>query len=109
MISLGLCGISFLKSKYEIHGVFSQFMNMVEHNFDVIIKEVQSYEGKEFHFLSSFLASMGIVRRKSFPHTSEKNKVVDTRDRRVFKLGLSVVFEAGMHMRFWVYELQFTH
>lgn len=76
-----------LKSKDEAHNIFSQFMQMVERNFVVKIKQIQYDRRKKFQFLSSMLGPVGIIQRKYCPHIAEKNGVVETRNRLVVERG----------------------
>lgn len=64
---------------YPLHakpGVFDQFVKfklMVENQFSLTIKQVQSNGGGEYNSLQfqSFFTKSGIIHRKSCPHTSQ--------------------------------------
>lgn len=52
---------------------------MIERKFTTKLKEVQSDGGKEFLFFSK-LSSIGLQYRITWPHTSELNGVVDSKN-----------------------------
>lgn len=83
--------IFFLQTKYEATGTFFTFMHMVERNFDIEIRSVQSDGGKKFQFLSFTLHSIVINHRKTCLHTFEQNGVMETKNKRVVERGLAML------------------
>ncbi|GJY39587.1 retrovirus-related pol polyprotein from transposon TNT 1-94 [Tanacetum coccineum] len=67
---------------------------MVEHQFNTKLKNVQTDWGGEFRNLASFFSSLGIIHRRSYPHTSEKNGFVKRRNRHVVETGLTLLAQA---------------
>ncbi|KAJ0806767.1 putative RNA-directed DNA polymerase [Helianthus annuus] len=90
-----------LKQKSEVYAIFKQFIVMVERQFQTKLKSVQSDWGGEFRNLSAFLSSLGIIHRRSCPHTSEQNGFVERRHRHVVETGLTLLAQSGVPSRFW--------
>ncbi|GJZ49090.1 retrovirus-related pol polyprotein from transposon TNT 1-94 [Tanacetum coccineum] len=69
-----------------------------------INKNVQTDWGGEFRNLASFFSSLGIIHRRSCPHTSEQNGFVERRNRHVVETGLTLLAQACVPQRFWHYD-----
>nr|GEV05502.1 retrovirus-related Pol polyprotein from transposon TNT 1-94 [Tanacetum cinerariifolium] len=67
------------------------------------VKNVQTDWGGEFRNLASFFSSLGIIHRRSCPHTSEQNDFVERRNRHVVETGLTLLAQACVPQRFWHY------
>ncbi|GJT94511.1 putative RNA-directed DNA polymerase [Tanacetum coccineum] len=76
---------------------------MVERQFTTKLKNVQTDWGGEFRNLASFFSSLGIIHRRSCPHTSEQNGFVERRNRHVVETGLTLLAQACVPQRFWHY------
>ncbi|GKB95858.1 putative RNA-directed DNA polymerase [Tanacetum coccineum] len=76
---------------------------MVERQFTTKLKNVQTDCGGEFHNLALFFSSLGIIHRRSCPHTSEQNGFVERRNRHVVETGLTLLAQACVPQRFWHY------
>ncbi|GJU49405.1 reverse transcriptase domain-containing protein [Tanacetum coccineum] len=59
--------------------------------------------GCGFRNLASFFSSLGIIHRRSYPHTSEQNGFVERRNRHVVETGLTLLAQACVPQRFWHY------
>ncbi|GJV21096.1 putative RNA-directed DNA polymerase [Tanacetum coccineum] len=70
-----------------------------------ILHNVQTDWGGEFHNLASFFSSLGIIHRRSCPHTSEQNGFVERHNRHVVETGLTLLAYACVPQRFWHYAL----
>ncbi|GJY76087.1 putative RNA-directed DNA polymerase [Tanacetum coccineum] len=78
---------------------------MVERQFTTKLKNVQTDWGGEFRNLASFFSSLGIIHRRSCPHTSEQNGFVERRNRHVVETGLTLLAQACVPQRFWHYDV----
>ncbi|GKB50910.1 retrovirus-related pol polyprotein from transposon TNT 1-94 [Tanacetum coccineum] len=76
---------------------------MVERQFTTKLKNLQTDWGGEFRNLASFFSSLGIIHRRSCPHTSEQNGFVERRNRHVVETGLTLFAQACVPQRFWHY------
>ncbi|KAK1414359.1 hypothetical protein QVD17_30103 [Tagetes erecta] len=90
-----------LKQKSDVYSTFKQFVYMVERQFNTKVKNVQTDWGGEFRNLSTYFNSIGITHRRSCPHTSEQNGIVERRHRHVVETGLSLLAESAVPRRFW--------
>ncbi|GKA29576.1 putative RNA-directed DNA polymerase [Tanacetum coccineum] len=54
-------------------------------------------------FEASFFSSLGIIHRRSCPHTSKQNDFVERRNRHVVETGLTLLAQACVRQRFWNY------
>nr|GEV64790.1 hypothetical protein [Tanacetum cinerariifolium] len=55
--------------KSDVYSTFKSFVQMVERQFTTKLKNVQTDWGGEFRNLASFFFSLGIIHRRSCPHT----------------------------------------
>ncbi|GJV06742.1 putative RNA-directed DNA polymerase [Tanacetum coccineum] len=76
---------------------------MVECQFTTKLKNVQTDWGGEFRNLASFFSSLGIIHRRSCPHTSEQNGFVERRNRHVVEISLTLLAQTCVPQRFWHY------
>ncbi|KAE8712724.1 hypothetical protein F3Y22_tig00110234pilonHSYRG00057 [Hibiscus syriacus] len=65
----------------------------------------QSNWGSEYRVLSLVLAKSGIVHRLSCPHTLEQNGVVESKHRHIVELGLVLLAQASLPIRYWSYAV----
>jgi histone deacetylase 1/2 len=72
-----------LIAKSDVYFVFHQFQTLVEHQFSLKIKSVQTDWGGEHHKPSTFFQTIGIHHRLIFPHTHEQNGTVERRHRHI--------------------------
>ncbi|GJY44007.1 putative RNA-directed DNA polymerase [Tanacetum coccineum] len=83
-----------LAQKSDVYSTFKSFVQMVERQFTTKLKNVQTDWGGEFRNLASFFSSLGIIHRRSCPHTSEQNGFVERRNRHVVETGLTLLAQA---------------
>jgi histone deacetylase 1/2 len=74
--------------------VFHQFQTLVERQFSLKIKSVQTDWGGEYQKLSTFFQTVGIHHRLIFPHTHEQNGTVERRYRHIMETGLTLLGNA---------------
>ncbi|GJR86798.1 nucleotide-binding alpha-beta plait domain-containing protein [Tanacetum coccineum] len=89
--------------KSDVYSTFKSFVQMVERQFTTKLKNVQTDYGGGFRNLASFFSSLGIIHRRSCPHTSEQNGFVERRNRHVVETGLTLLAQACVPQRFWDY------
>nr|GEW20723.1 serine/threonine-protein kinase TOR isoform X2 [Tanacetum cinerariifolium] len=80
--------------KSDVYSTFKSFVQMVERQSITKLKNVQTDWGGEFRNLASFFSLLGIIHRRSCPHTSEQNGFVERRNRHVAETGLTVLAQA---------------
>ncbi|KAJ0727195.1 putative RNA-directed DNA polymerase [Helianthus annuus] len=90
-----------LAHKSDVYTTFKQFLHMVERQFNTKLKSVQTDWGGEFRNLTPFFNSLGIIHRRSCPHTSEQNGIVERRHRHVVETGLALLAHSNLPLRFW--------
>ncbi|KAJ0581064.1 putative RNA-directed DNA polymerase [Helianthus annuus] len=90
-----------LKQKSDVYTIFKNFVSMAERQFSTKLKNVQTDWGGEFRNLTPFFTSLGIVHRRSCPHTSEQNGTVERRHRHVVETGLALLAHSNLPQRFW--------
>ncbi|GJU46729.1 reverse transcriptase domain-containing protein [Tanacetum coccineum] len=76
---------------------------MVERQFTTKLKNVQTDWGHEFRNLSVFFSSLGIIHRRSCPHTSEQNGFVECRNRQVVETSFTLLAQACVPQHFCHY------
>lgn len=87
--------IYFLKSKAELKQVFISFKSLVDNQFNVKIKMLQSDWGGEYQGLTSYLRDCGIHHRVSCPYTPQQNGLVERKHRHIVEMGLALLAQAG--------------
>ncbi|KAE8697713.1 hypothetical protein F3Y22_tig00110610pilonHSYRG00140 [Hibiscus syriacus] len=94
-----------LKDKSQALLAFQLFQQLVKNQFGVTIKAVQSDWGGEYRSISSVLSKSGIVHRVTCPHTSEQNGVAERKHRHIVELGLVLLAQASLPMKYWSYAM----
>ncbi|GJZ34668.1 retrotransposon protein, putative, ty1-copia subclass [Tanacetum coccineum] len=69
-----------LAQKSDVYSIFKSFVQIVERQFTTKLKNVQTDWGGEFRNLASFFSSLGIIHRRSCPHTISKTGFVECRE-----------------------------
>lgn len=91
----------FLKSKSDVFHCFLNFHKMVQVQFGVSIKMVQTDWGGEYRSLSKTFSQLGIQHRITYPYTLEQNRVVERKHRHVVEMGLTLLARASMPLEHW--------
>uniref|UniRef100_A0A803P2C0 Integrase catalytic domain-containing protein n=1 Tax=Cannabis sativa TaxID=3483 RepID=A0A803P2C0_CANSA len=89
-----------LKAKSDALGAFIQFKNLVENQFDTKIKKFQTDWG-EYQSFSNLVIENGILFQHSCLHTSEQNGRAERKHRYIVELGLTLLAQAHMPLKFW--------
>ena len=72
-----------LLAKSDVYSVFHQFQTLVERQFSLKIKYVQTDWGGEYRNLSIFFQTIGIHHCLICPYTHEQNETVESRHRHI--------------------------
>jgi len=80
-----------LVAKSDVYSVFHQFQTLVERQFSLKIKSVQTDWGGEYRKLSIFFQTVGIHHRLICPHTHEQNSTVERHHRHIVETGLTLL------------------
>jgi len=92
-----------LVAKSDVYSVFHQFQTLVERQFSLKIKSVQTDWGDEYRKLSTFFQTIGIHHRLICPHTHEQNGTVERRHRHIVETSLTLLGQCKAPFRFWNY------
>lgn len=97
--------IYFLHTEDQFESIFMSFLHMVERKFFVNIKQVQTYRGGEFQFLSR-LHTICFIHQITYPHSSEQNCMVGSRNICVIEKGFALLFQGAIPQKFWTYAIR---
>jgi histone deacetylase 1/2 len=90
-----------LKLKSHTLLTFQNFKNMVELQYNLPIKFVQTDGGGEFRPFTQYLTPLGIIHRLTCPHTHHQNRSVERKHRHIVETGLTLLAQANMPLKFW--------
>ena len=90
-----------LKLKSQTLLMFKNFKSMVELQYNLPIKSVQTDGGGEFRPLTQFLTTLGITHRLTCPHTHHQNGSVERKHRHIVETGLTLLANAKLPLCFW--------
>ena len=85
---------------------FLKFKALVETQFNLSIKSLQSDNGGEFKALAPHLAKHGIHHQFSCPYTPEQNGRVERKIRHIVETGLAFLNTAFLPLKLWTYAFQ---
>nr|GEX05280.1 hypothetical protein [Tanacetum cinerariifolium] len=94
-------------SKHGLYSInLSSFQPVPRSVFSAVRAPVHTWHqrldwGGEFRNLPDFFSPLGIIHRRSCPHTSKQNGFVERRHRHVVKTGLTLLAQSGVPSRFW--------
>ncbi|GAU51268.1 hypothetical protein TSUD_412550 [Trifolium subterraneum] len=90
-----------LKQKSDTIHAFIQFKNLAENQFNKKIKIIQCDGGGEYKAVQKVSIEAGIQFRMSCPYTSQQNGRAERKHRHVAELGLTLLAQAKMPLRYW--------
>lgn len=93
--------IYFLKHKSDALNAFKQFHSLVQNQFFITIKSVQTDWGSEYRPFTKYLADLGLSHRLTCPHTSQQNGIVERKHRQIVEMGLTLLAHASIPIHFW--------
>lgn len=94
-----------LSRKSDVHITFLNFKALVENYFSTSIKILFTDNGGEYLAMRSFLATCGITRLTTPPHTPEHNSYSEGRHRHIVETGLTLLHRASLPILFWPYAI----
>lgn len=85
-----------------LYSVFVTFKLYIENLLSLKIKCFRSDGGGEFmsSIFQSFLRTNGIIHQVSCPYTPEQNGCAERKHRHLVEIGLTLLFNAGMPLKF---------
>jgi histone deacetylase 1/2 len=93
-------------AKSDVFSTFQCFQTLVERQFSLKIKSVQTDWGGEYHKLNKFFQTIGIHHRLICLHTHEQNSIVKRRHRHIVETGLTLLGQCSAPLRFWNYDFE---
>jgi len=90
-----------LKLKSHTFTTFQNIKSMVELQYNLPIKSVQTDGGGEFRPFTQFLTSLGITHRLTCPHTHHQNGSVERKHRHIVETGLTLLATAKLPLHYW--------
>jgi hypothetical protein len=91
MHTQNMFGIILLLSSLMFTLFFNQFQTLIEHQFSLKIKSVQTNWGGECRKLSTFFKTIGIQHCMICPHTHEQNDIVERRHKHIVETCLTLI------------------
>lgn len=91
----------FLKAKSDALNAFTQFYKMIDTQFSIKFKVVQSDFGGEFRPFTKMLDDLGVLHRLTCPHTSHQNGAVECKHCHIVEMGLTLLAQASLPISFW--------
>ncbi|RDX81177.1 hypothetical protein CR513_38173, partial [Mucuna pruriens] len=98
------CGFSYYVAFVDAHTKFTWIYllkTLVENQFSLTIKAVQSDWGGEFLQFTNFLTQIGVHHRVICPHTHHQNGTVECKHRHTVELGLTLLAQASLPLKYW--------
>lgn len=74
---------------------------MIELQYNLPIKSVQTDGGGEFRPFTQFLTTLGITHRLTCPHTHHQNGSVERKHRHIVETGLTLLANAKLPLHYW--------
>jgi histone deacetylase 1/2 len=95
-----------LIAKSDVFFTFQRFQTLVERQFSLKIKYVQTDWGGEYRKLNKFFQTIGIHHQLICPHTHEQNGTVEHRHRYIVETSLTLLGQCSAPLRFWNYAFE---
>jgi len=95
-----------LTAKSDVFAIFHQFQALVERQFSLKIKSVQTDWGGEYRKLNTYFKTIGIHHRVICPHTHEQNGMVERRHRHIVETGLTLLGQCHAPLKYWSYAFE---
>jgi transposase InsO family protein len=91
-----------IANKSNVFNSFVQFRLLVEKQFSSPIKCLQTDNGREYisSLLTRYLMENGILHRRTCPHTSQQNGIVERKHRHIVDMGLTLLAQSGLNKKF---------
>ena len=79
---------------------------LVERQFSLKIKSVQTEWGGEYRKLNTYFKMIGIHHRMICPHIHEQNEMVKCRHRHIVETGLTLLGQCHAPLKYWSYTFK---
>jgi hypothetical protein len=89
-----------MKHKSETCSLLHSFINLVETQFHLKVKNVRTDNGPKF-FMSDFFASKGMIHQRSCVETPQQNAIVERKHQHLLNVVRSLHFQAHLPLSFW--------
>ncbi|GAA0148479.1 hypothetical protein LIER_36729 [Lithospermum erythrorhizon] len=93
-------------AKSDVYSLFLRFQKLVECQFNVSIKSVQTDGGGEFKALTCHFQDTCIVHHISCPYTHHQMGRVEHRRRHIVDVGLTLLAYSGLSFKYWQYAFE---
>ncbi|XP_056695641.1 uncharacterized protein [Spinacia oleracea] len=92
-----------IHNKLQVHKVVSEFISMVETQFNKRVKKIRSNNGTEIvkESCRSMFASKGILHENRVPYVPQQNGIVERKHRSLLEISRALRFDAGLPKKFW--------
>jgi histone deacetylase 1/2 len=95
-----------LVAKSDAFAIIHQFQMLVESQFSLKIKSVQTDWGGEYRKLNTYFKTIGIHHRVIYPHTHEQNGMVERRHRHIVETRLTFLEQCQAPLKYWSYAFE---
>jgi len=95
-----------LVSKSDVFTIFHQFQALVECQFSLKIKYVQTDWGGEYQKFNTYFKMIGIHLRVICPHTHEQNDMVERRHRHIVETRLTLFGQCNTPLKYYSYAFE---
>jgi histone deacetylase 1/2 len=89
-----------LVAKSDVFAIFHQFQALVERQFSLKIKSVQTDLGGEYRKLNTYFKTISIHHRVICPHTHEQNGMVERLHRHIVETGLTLLGQCHAPLKY---------
>ena len=96
----GVTWIYLMRTKDEVLTVFPEFIQMIETQYQGVIKAVRSDNAPELKFVDLF-NKKGIVSFHSCPETPEQNSVVERKHQHILNVARTLMFQSNVPKELW--------
>jgi len=93
-------------AKSDVFNIFHQFQALVERQFALKIKSVQTDWGGEYQKLNTYFKTIGIHHRVICPHIHEQNGMVERRHKHIVETGLTLLGQCHAPFKYWSYAFE---
>jgi len=93
-------------AKSDVFNIFHQFQALIERQFSLKIKSIQTDWGGEYRKLNMYFKTIGIHHRVICPHTHEQNGMVERRHRHIVEIGLTLLGQCHAPLKYWSYAFE---
>lgn len=95
-----------MHAKSQALDIFHKFRLLAENKLGHQIKTIQSNNAREFMHFDNFLASVGISHCYICAYAHQQNGNVERKHRHIVEIGLSVLADAALPLKYWNYAFQ---